>query len=112
MRILVSIDDTDTIKAEGAEVRGTGQLASLIRQAIEDWGWGYCAPVTLHQLFIHPDIPYTSHNSAMCFQAEIDAKYLDDIITFASDFLIMSWRRSWESTSRNMAAPVRGLSEP
>jgi len=87
MRILVSIDDTDTMKVDGVEVRGTGELASLIRQAVEDRGWGSCEPVTRHQLLIHPDIPYTSHNSAMCFQAEIDAVCLDEIVAFACEFL-------------------------
>ena len=27
--------------------------------------------MTRHQLLIHPDIPYTSHNSSMCFPAEV-----------------------------------------
>lgn len=87
MRILVSIDDTDTMKVEGVEVRGTGELASMIRQAIEEHGWGTCEPITRHQLLIHPDIPYTSHNSSMCFQADINDSCLDKLIAYASDFL-------------------------
>jgi len=87
MKILVSIDDTDTMKVEGVEVRGTGELASMIKKAIEDQGWGNCEPVTRHQLLIHPDIPYTSHNSSMCFSAVIDPTCLDQLIAYASDFL-------------------------
>ena len=87
MRILVSIDDTDTMKMDGVEVRGTGELASLIKQAIEDKGWGSCAPITRHQLLIHPDIPYTSHNSSMCFEADIEESFLKPVIDYASDFL-------------------------
>ncbi|HEX3012216.1 MAG TPA: hypothetical protein VHQ70_09335 [Syntrophomonadaceae bacterium] len=87
MRILVSIDDTDTMKMDGVEVRGTGELAGLISHAIEDQGWGKCAPITRHQLLVHPDIPYTSHNSAMCFEADIHESALTSVITFASDFL-------------------------
>lgn len=87
MRILLSIDDTDTMKKEGMEVRGTGELAGLIKQAIEDKGWGHCALITRHQLLIHPDIPYTSHNSSMCFQADIEAACLDELIAYAGDFL-------------------------
>ena len=87
MRILVSIDDTDTMKMDGVEVRGTGELAGLIKQAIEDQGWGSCAPITRHQLLIHPDIPYTSHNSSMCFEADIEHFYLEPLIDYASDFL-------------------------
>lgn len=87
MQILVAIDDTDTMKMEGLEVRGTGELADLIKQAIENRGWGTCDPITRHQLLIHPDIPYTSHNSSMCFEADIDDIFLDNVIEFASDFL-------------------------
>lgn len=87
MKILLSIDDTDAMKADGIEVRGTGELASMIKQAVEDHGWGICEPITRHQLLIHPDIPYTSHNSSMCFKADIDAAYLDELIAFSSDFL-------------------------
>ena len=87
MRILVSIDDTDTMKMDGIEVRGTGELAGLIKKAIEEQGWGRCAPITRHQLLIHPDIPYTSHNSSMCFEADIENSFLKPLIDFASDFL-------------------------
>jgi len=31
MKILLSIDDTDAMKVEGVEVRGTGELASMIK---------------------------------------------------------------------------------
>lgn len=87
MRILVSIDDTDTMKVDGVEVRGTGELASMIKQAVEEHGWGSCEPITRHQLLIHPDIPYTSHNSSMCFKADIEAGCLDQLIAYASEFL-------------------------
>jgi len=30
-----------------------------------------CQPISRHQLYIHADIPYTSHNSSMCFEADI-----------------------------------------
>lgn len=55
--IYVGIDDTDT-----KESRGTGRLArniaNEISQSFEVFG------VTRHQLFVHPDIPFTSHNSS------------------------------------------------
>lgn len=82
MRILVSIDDTDNL-----ESRGTGELASLIAEELEGNGWGRASFVTRHQLLVHPDIPYTSHNSAMCFEADIDAAALDRVIGHAGDFL-------------------------
>lgn len=66
MKILVCIDDTDNL-----ESRGTGELASILAEQIETRGWGISSFVTRHQLLVHPDIPYTSHNSAMCFEATL-----------------------------------------
>ncbi len=84
MRVLVSIDDTDNIDVK----RGTGELATMLAEAIEEKGWGKCEPVTRHQLLVHPDVPYTSHNSSMCFAAEIDPSRLEQLIDFASNFLV------------------------
>ncbi|HWP95758.1 MAG TPA: hypothetical protein VN426_02835 [Syntrophomonadaceae bacterium] len=83
MRILVAIDDTDNIDS-----RGTGELASLLAKAIEQRGWGTTEPITRHQLLVHPDIPYTSHNSSMCFTSELGDSYLDEFIDYASTFLV------------------------
>lgn len=83
MKILVCIDDTDNL-----ESRGTGELATILGQEIEEQGWGKVSGVTRHQLFIHEDIPYTSHNSSMCFVAELKEEYLNRFIDFAADFLV------------------------
>ena len=57
MNIFIGIDDTDNL-----ESRGTGRLA---RSIAADLGKTYdLYGVTRHQLLVHPDIPYTSHNSA------------------------------------------------
>ncbi len=82
MRILVSIDDTDDL-----ESRGTGELAALMAGELESNGWGRSSYVTRHQLYVHPDIPYTSHNSAMCFAADIDGDALERVIDYAATFL-------------------------
>jgi hypothetical protein len=82
MQILISIDDTDNLDSPG-----TGALASQIAADLESNGWGTSSFVTRHQLLVHPDIPYTSHNSAMCFQADIDEKALAQVISHAADFL-------------------------
>lgn len=82
MNIFVCIDDTDNI-----ESRGTGELASLLAKALEEKGWGTTEPVTRHQLFVHPDIAYTSHNSAMCFAAAIADEHLAAFTGFAEEFL-------------------------
>lgn len=82
MEIYLSIDDTDNL-----ESCGTGELASQIAAYIHQQGWGECSYITRHQLFIHPDIPYTSHNSSMCFQAQLEDHALGEVINYASDFL-------------------------
>lgn len=59
---LICIDDTDDIGT-----KGTGEIAEEIAHLLESISGGKASFVTRHQLFVHPDIPYTSHNSAMCF---------------------------------------------
>ncbi|MBF4692373.1 hypothetical protein [Fusibacter ferrireducens] len=65
MRIYVCIDDTDNIDSIG-----TGTVADYIKEKIEEELELVCTPTTRHQLLIHEDIPYTSHNSSMCFVVE------------------------------------------
>jgi hypothetical protein len=74
MNILISIDDTDDIDS-----RGTGEIAELMAQGLTDKGLASCGRVTRHQLLIHPDIAYTSHNSSMCFPARIDEASLEAV---------------------------------
>jgi hypothetical protein len=82
MNILVCLDDTDNL-----ESRGTGELASLLAEQIKQQGWGYSSYVTRHQLLVHPDIPYTSHNSSMCFAAVLEDGQLNHFIDHAARFL-------------------------
>ncbi|MCT8336791.1 ABC transporter substrate-binding protein [Methanoculleus sp. Afa-1] len=57
MTIYLGIDDTDTL-----ESRGTGRLARAIAAELAR---SYTVTgVTRHQLFVHPAVPYTSHNSS------------------------------------------------
>lgn len=57
MTLYLGIDDTDT-----RESRGTGRLARTI--AAELARTYTVTGVTRHQLFVHPAVPYTSHNSS------------------------------------------------
>jgi hypothetical protein len=82
MEILVGIDDTDNL-----ESKGTGHLAEALSHSLRKNGWGEGGPVTRHQMLIHPDIPYTSHNSSMCFSAHIKEEYFSDFVNFGRDFL-------------------------
>lgn len=83
MLTLICIDDTDNINT-----RGTGKLAAILAQIIEDRGWGQGNVITRHQLYVHPDVPYTSHNSSMCFVSDIKSQNLENLISFTSDFLV------------------------
>ncbi len=61
--VLVCIDDTDM-----PGTKGTGWLCQEICEILETRTLGRCQAISRHQLFVHDDIPFTSHNSSMCFQ--------------------------------------------
>lgn len=68
--IYVCVDDTDSLNS-----RGTGRLARAIAAKLSK-----CYPVfgvTRHQLYVHPDIPFTSHNSCAVIHLNTDDR--DDI---------------------------------
>ena len=76
MRLLICIDDTDSKNSE----KGTGAIAEDIRDMVVET---FDAPVSFisrHQLLIHPDVPYTSHNSSMCFGTEIPEDRYDELV--------------------------------
>ena len=65
MKLLICIDDTDNLDSIG-----TGQLLENLCAALEARGLLKAGFVTRHQLLIHEDIAYTSHNSSMCCAAD------------------------------------------
>ncbi len=82
MTVFICIDDTDSLDS-----RGTGELAHLLAMEIEKKGWGKSRSISRHQLYVHPDIPYTSHNSSMCFDVIMDEEHLSRLTEFAAGFL-------------------------
>lgn len=82
MDLLIGIDDTDDIDS-----RGTGEIAELMAEGLAGMGLASCGRVTRHQLLVHPDIAYTSHNSAMCFTAEIAAEELASVTSWCESSL-------------------------
>lgn len=82
MIFYLCIDDTDNLDSIG-----TGTIAEQIREKLIAQGYGPCSLVTRHQLYIHEDIPYTSHNSAMCFFGEAPDDAMPAIIATASQHL-------------------------
>lgn len=75
--IYVCVDDTDNLKS-----RGTGRLARAIAAELSE---KYpLVGVTRHQLYVHPDIPFTSHNSCAVIHLDTDDKEsIDDIFEIA-----------------------------
>ena len=65
MKLFICIDDTDNLDSIG-----TGQLLENICAELEARGLAKGGFVTRHQLLIHEDIEYTSHNSSMCCEVE------------------------------------------
>ncbi|MBR0113063.1 MAG: hypothetical protein IJM02_04890 [Clostridia bacterium] len=80
MKIFVCIDDTDNLDSIG-----TGEL--LENMMCEASLNNLCSSgmTVRYQLFIHDDIPYTSHNSSMCCNAQTDN--LDALTKFCEDYL-------------------------
>ena len=83
MQTFVCIDDTDSL-----EEKSTGKLAQTIIERIEEKGIGKCSFITRHQLYFHPAIPYTSHNSAMCFAVEHTDSIYEPLRDLAVDLLL------------------------
>lgn len=86
MRIYVAIDDTDN-----EESIGTGKLARMLGAELEENDYVRASSVTRHQLLVHPDIPFTSHNSCACIEGEAQATGISEIASFAIKFLIRNF---------------------
>ena len=81
--IYVSIDDTDN-----HESPGSGQLAdNLVQELKRGRLIVHATSVSRHQLYVDDAIPYTSHNSSMCFTAITGSNNIDELIRFSSGFL-------------------------
>ena len=71
--IYICMDDTDNL-----ESRGTGKLSRTIAKKLSKDYPVY--GVTRHQLFKHPDIPYTSHNSCSVILIEdLGTEFIDEL---------------------------------
>lgn len=82
MNYLVCIDDTDM-----PGTRGTGFLVEGLCKILTEKGLARTNAVSRHQLFVHDDIPYTSHNSSMCFELSLEQGSIEPIIELMADFL-------------------------
>lgn len=83
MRIFVAIDDTDNLESKGTGFRAR-ELAALLQKN----QCGEIIGVTRHQLFVHTNIPYTSHNSSACIALESSMESCDKIIELSAAYLL------------------------
>lgn len=81
-RLLVGIDDTDNL-----ESRGTGFRAREFGRQLMEEGLADVRGISRHQLYVHPDIPYTSHNSALCLDIDWRGGALGNLIGMCRDYL-------------------------
>jgi hypothetical protein len=79
--IFIGLDDTDI-----AESRGTGRLARNIAATLSK----KCGifGVTRHQLFVHPAIPFTSHNSCAVIHAEADPDKMEELWAITKEVMM------------------------
>lgn len=82
MKLILCIDDTDNL-----ESKGTGTIASEIRNIAKEKLGAKTKYITRHQLLLHEDIEYTSHNSSMAFELEINEDKYDKLIELAAGHL-------------------------
>ena len=78
---LVAIDDTDA-----GESIGTGAFSRELAIRLSLLLPVCCTGITRHQFLVHPDIPYTTHNSASCLGIEGDVDR-DALITRATELI-------------------------
>ena len=83
LNLFIAIDDTDNL-----ESIGTGRLARMLAKELGNQGLVISANVTRHQLLVHPDVPYTSHNSCACIEAVTSNGDLGKVAHSAKSFLL------------------------
>ena len=81
MQYMVCIDDTDM-----PGTKGTGWLVEHLCHKMKKKG-AKSSAISRHQLYVHKDIPFTSHNSAMCFEMETDRDRIDGLIAYMAAYL-------------------------
>ena len=69
-KVYVCVDDTDDL----TKSTSTGSIAEEIgRRVSEEFGAEIHMGITRHQLLLDERVPYTSHNSSMCFDIDLTA---------------------------------------
>lgn len=79
----IGIDDTDNL-----ESRGTGFRARQLAKQLQEVGLARLRGVTRHQLFVSPEIPYTSHNSSACLEMDFFDADRARVVAHCRDYLL------------------------
>lgn len=93
VRLIIAVDDTDDVSKKTS----TGKIAEKMAKEVEKLGGIIELGITRHQLFLHPQIAYTSHNSAMCFGADVLEGDVEEI---------------WKTLSRVLLGEMSDSSDP
>lgn len=83
MHYYIGIDDTDNL-----ESRGTGFRARQLGTMLTEAGIAKLISITRHQLLVHEDIPFTSHNSSACLVMECESGSEAELTSFCREFLL------------------------
>lgn len=84
MKLYICVDDTDDL----TKSTSTGKIADLIAGRMQELGGRLEQGITRHQLLLHEDIAYTSHNSSMCMVMDMDREDLSGIKEAAEKILL------------------------
>jgi hypothetical protein len=80
---LIGVDDTDNLESRGTGYRVRELAGWLAKNELAE-----PKRITRHQLLVHPEIPYTSHNSSACILVETDTAR--DVWDASREFLMMT----------------------
>ena len=83
MKIYICVDDTDDL----TKSTSTGKISDKIADRIVAMGGTLEKGVTRHQLLLHEDIDYTSHNSSMCMVINIEGVAVSQMKQAAEEVL-------------------------
>ena len=84
MRCFIGIDDTDNL-----ESRGTGFRARQLGAGLANARLAVARGITRHQLLVHPEIRYTSHNSSACLDVDLSkGASWEALVEFCREYLL------------------------
>lgn len=90
MKLYICVDDTDDL----TKSTSTGKISDLIANRIVEMGGVMEKGITRHQLLLHDDIDYTSHNSSMCMVLDVENLTVEEIKAEAEKILFENMAES------------------